>query len=85
MHPPSIHGRATPLSEGGGACRPPCALYSWDSGGGFHYNPRSTKVFREFSNDWKIFRSFSNDWKKIFQSLENFFPSGFALLAPPGL
>ncbi len=34
MHPPSIHGRATPLSEGGVSCRPPCALHSWDSRGG---------------------------------------------------
>jgi hypothetical protein len=34
MHPLSIHGRATPLSVGGGACRPSCSLHSWDSRGG---------------------------------------------------
>ncbi len=33
-HEHSIHGRATPLSEGGVSCRPLCALHSWNSRGG---------------------------------------------------
>ena len=45
MHPLSIHGRATPLSEGGGACRPSCSLHSWDSRGGSTIIPEEPRSY----------------------------------------
>ena len=45
MHPLSIHGRATPLSEGGGACRPSCSVHSWDSRGGSTIIPEEPRSY----------------------------------------
>ncbi len=71
-HP--IHGRATPLSEGGVSCRPPCALHSWNSRGASTITPAGSS-FCTFSQFLQLRENRANTPVFLHPSHHEHFPS----------